>query len=359
MNQFNYVKWGFVVALVGSAGTVLTVPEIRCSIGLLSETCAASQKEIEMIAQTETGEALPGVKVQVIAKGAPENQLTDTNGYAKVRIASQGDVRISLTKSGYPTQDFNINLANDQNTVRVIRLAQSGQPVVNSSSTAPSASGSPTPVSQAQTISTISWDVTGSDLTGKVGQDFKYMCPPNGTVGRVWGTDIYTIGSSICSAAVHAGLINARDGGTVQIKVRSGESFYNGTTRNGVSSNRYGSYPGSFTFLNSTGIPIATEQIQSLDWNDTASNLRGKLDQDFTYTCPPNGTLGNIWGTDLYTISSSICSAAVHAGTINAKDGGKVQIRIRPGESFYNGTTRNGITSNRYGNYSWSFTIVR
>jgi hypothetical protein len=49
---FNYVKWGFIVALVGSVATVLTVPEVRCRIGLLSDTCAISQKEVELITQS-------------------------------------------------------------------------------------------------------------------------------------------------------------------------------------------------------------------------------------------------------------------------------------------------------------------
>jgi CarboxypepD_reg-like domain len=146
--KFNFTLWGFIVALVGSVATVLTVPEFRCSIGLLADTCAVSQKEVDLITQSETGEALAGVKVQVIARGAPENQYTDSNGYAKVNISNKGDVRVNLSKSGYPTQDFNINLANDQNTVRIIRLAKSGQPEVSSLPTTP-----PTPVPQATSTS--------------------------------------------------------------------------------------------------------------------------------------------------------------------------------------------------------------
>jgi hypothetical protein len=356
--KFNYVRWGSLsLALVGTIATVLTVPEVRCRIGLLSDTCFETQKEVELITQTETGEALPGVKLQVFSKGAPETQYTDSNGYVKVNIASRGDVRVNLSKSDYPSQDFFINLANDQNTIRLIRFSKSGQPEVISASTIP-----PTPPispSPSQTEE-ITWNETASGLRGQVDQDFAYMCPPNGTVNNVWGTDFYTNGSSICSAAVHAGVINAKDGGKVQIRIRSGEEFYNGTTRHGVTSARHASYKGSFTFLDSTGTPISEEQIQLLEWNQTASDLQGKLGQDFTYMCNKNGTITtNIWGTDIYTMGSSICSAAVHAGVINTKDGGKVQIRVYPGEKFYNGTTRNGVTSNRYNNFNWSFKFIR
>ncbi len=345
--MFNYKKWGLIVALVGSVATVLTVPEIRCSIGLLANTCAATQKEVELVTQAETGEALAGVKVQVVAMGAPENQYTDSNGYAKVNISSRGDVRVNLSKSGYPVQDFNINLANDQNIVRTVRFTKSGQPEVISLPTIPAIA----PIQ----LKEITWNETASNLMENVDQDFTYSCPQNGTVNDVWGTDFYRSDSSICSAAVHAGIINARDGGKVQIRIRPGEEFYNGTTRNGVTSYREGKRRGSFTFLNSTGSPIITEQVQILEWNNDASNLNGKLDQDFTYLCPPNGTIINVYGTDLYTTDSSVCSAGVHAGVINTKDGGKVQIKIRPGEKFYNGTTRNGVISKRYGSDDWSF----
>lgn len=78
----------------------------------------------------ETGEALPGVTVRVVAKGAPEIQSTDNNGYAPVKIASKGTARVFLEKLGYPVQNFTINLANEQNTLRTITLSKSGQPDV-------------------------------------------------------------------------------------------------------------------------------------------------------------------------------------------------------------------------------------
>ncbi|WP_442938395.1 LCCL domain-containing protein [Nostoc sp.] len=55
--------------------------------------------------------------------------------------------------------------------------------------------------------------------------------------------------SSICNAAVHAGLIITRNGGQVRIRIRSGAGSYYGTIRNGVNSRNYGSWGGSFIFL--------------------------------------------------------------------------------------------------------------
>ena len=205
----------------------------------------------------------------------------------------------------------------------------------------------------------ITWDTTAVELRGRLDQDFTYFCPPNGRVGTVWGTDIYTDDSSICSAAVHSGLIGAKEGGAIAIRIRPGESSYAGMTRNGVSSQDYGSWNASFIFLNSEGVPVAIDiEIPRLGWNQTAVDLRGRLDQDFSYFCLPNGRVSSVWGTNIYTDDSSICSAAVHTGLITTKDGGTITIRIQPGESSYLGSTSNGVSSEDYGIWDGSFIFV-
>lgn len=206
-------------------------------------------------------------------------------------------------------------------------------------------------------IEEIGWSDTARKFVGNVGQDFKFKCPEGGTIVSVYGTDIYTAGSSVCSAAVHAGIINAKDGGTVKIRSLGSQDFFNGTTRNGVVSRRYGGYSGSFTLLES-GKPVATEQIQIIEWNDTALNIKGRLDQDFDYRCPANGEISRVYGTDIYTSSSSICSAAAHMGIISARDGGNVKIQILGPQAFFNGTDRNGVVSRKYGEYDSSFIFV-
>ena len=107
--------------------------------------------------------------------------------------------------------------------------------------------------------------------------------------------------------------------------------------------------------------PIVTKpKISSLDWKDTANSqkISKNLDQDFSFICLPNGTIHTIWGTDIYTSDSSICTAAVHSGLINAKDGGEITIRIAPGDDSYQGTKRNGVESRRYGSWGASFIFV-
>ena len=64
-----------------------------------------------------------------------------------------------------------------------------------------------------------------------------------------------------------------------------------------------------------------------------------------------------MWGTDVYTDDSSVCSAAVHAGLITVEDGGKVVIEIAPAEEEYKGSDANGVESSDYGPWGGSFTF--
>ncbi len=95
----------------------------------------------------------------------------------------------------------------------------------------------------------VTWELNAVDHRGRDGERFAYDCPADGTVDRtVWGTDVYTDDSSVCTAAVHAGLITVEDGGRVVIEIAPGEETYTGSEANGVTSLDYGSWDGSFTF---------------------------------------------------------------------------------------------------------------
>jgi LCCL domain len=93
------------------------------------------------------------------------------------------------------------------------------------------------------------WHVSPVDHRGANGQVFEFVCPPDGHLGDVWGTDVYTDDSSICTAAVQAGLIQRVAGGRVSVRIEPGRDKYEGSTRNGVTSDDYGSWKGSFSFV--------------------------------------------------------------------------------------------------------------
>jgi LCCL domain len=210
-----------------------------------------------------------------------------------------------------------------------------------------------------QGVKQIEWNTSASDVANKLDQDFTYLCPSGGSINRVFGTDLYEYSSSICTAAVHAGLINARDGGQVTIRIRPGFKFYNPSNRNNIVSERAGESGASFVFIDFNGnILLKETPIELIEWGTTASSVSNRLDQEFSYQCSPNGIINNVYGTDLYEYSSSICTAAVHKGIISNKRGGKVTILIRPGVNSYRGTARNGVKSNNTGSSGSSFSFV-
>jgi hypothetical protein len=67
------------------------------------------------------------------------------------------------------------------------------------------------------------------------------------TGGSVWGTDIYTDDSSIAAAAVHAGLLQPDETGTIMLTILAGRETYRGSARNGVASKDYPSWARSYT----------------------------------------------------------------------------------------------------------------
>ena len=76
--------------------------------------------------------------------------------------------------------------------------------------------------------------------------DVTCSCAP-GATGSLWGDGIYTRDSSICAAAVHAGAVPVT-GGKVTLKAAPGCPAYKSGTHNGVKSNTWGKFNGSFYF---------------------------------------------------------------------------------------------------------------
>lgn len=93
-----------------------------------------------------------------------------------------------------------------------------------------------------------SWTRNLADKATDLGSQVAIVCSKNGNAGSVWGTGTYTTDSSVCTAAVHAGLITLEDGGSVVAEITPGQDSYTGSTANGVRTSEYGSYASSFTF---------------------------------------------------------------------------------------------------------------
>jgi hypothetical protein len=102
----------------------------------------------------------------------------------------------------------------------------------------------------APAVHEVDWRTSPLDLNlrGFNGERFRFHCPPGKPVpGQVIGSGPYTDGSSICAAAVHAGVIRTASGGLVTIEVRPGQTHYVGSVSHYVRSEDYEQFwSGSF-----------------------------------------------------------------------------------------------------------------
>lgn len=95
-----------------------------------------------------------------------------------------------------------------------------------------------------------SWDQTATEHRAQIGQRYAFLCSASGVPHTVWGTDVYTDDSSVCTAGVHAGAITLAQGGRVVIEMRAGQESYRGSSRRAVTTLDYGSWPGAFVVVN-------------------------------------------------------------------------------------------------------------
>jgi hypothetical protein len=219
------------------------------------------------------------------------------------------------------------------------------------------ASPSPSPAP----ANTDPWRKTAVHLRGHVGMSSMYQCPPGGAAtGAVWGTDVYTDDSAVCAAAVHAGLITPGGGGSVTVFVQPGRGGYTGSARNGVTSNNYAAFPGSFAFVAHPPAPPSIPGAQTFAWSESAVALRGSRTTVRVF-CPPGGPASaSVWGSGpTYTDDSAVCVAAVHAGLATVAAGGTFTLRPVPGAARYGGSTRHGVTTHPYGSFPGGYRLER
>lgn len=177
--------------------------------------------------------------------------------------------------------------------------------------------------------------------------------------GSVWGDGIYTDDSDISTAAVHAGIVKYGETKVVRVTVLPGQSSYGGSWRNGVRSEEYIEFEGSFKFTD-VALPLGEQSLtEGIGTTTRAEDIylveyQGKHGTVINLIVTGD-TEGDVWGTDIYTDDSDISAAAVHAGILKVGETKTVGITILPGQESYGGTLRNGIRSGDYGQWDGSF----
>jgi hypothetical protein len=172
--------------------------------------------------------------------------------------------------------------------------------------------------------------------------------------GTVWGTDVYADDSDLAAAAVHAGVLKVGESGRVYVEMLPGQSAYTGSTRNGVTSEDYQSWLGSFRFVAAESAPnVAPPTLAP----DSLRMYRAYIGRTLSFEV--TGAVGGpVWGTDVYTLDSNLAAAAVHAGVVLPGERKLVQVAIVPGQADYKGSERHGVRSEGHGAWFASFRFV-
>ena len=168
-------------------------------------------------------------------------------------------------------------------------------------------------------------------------------CAESGGKNRsVWGSGPYTGDSDVCSAARHAGAVDD-SGGPVRVTAAPGQSAYQGSEANGVSTSNWGAYGDSFQI----------EPLRARADGAACSFLPAEADAHECVCAPAKGADGSVWGSGPYTADSHICTAARHAGVISNQGGAVNVLRVR-GLPGYSGSEANGVTTTDWGRFETS-----
>jgi hypothetical protein len=206
-----------------------------------------------------------------------------------------------------------------------------------------------------------------NDFRGQINKEVKLQVTGR-TDRSVWGSGIYTDDSDVGTAAVHAGLLKSGNVGIVQVRILEGKPSYTASVSNGVTTQSYGSWPGSFEFVRNTVAPITlptdtytAEQAipanQPIYTNPATLVAYRGTEQILHFEVQANAS-GSVWGNQTYTDDSNLAAAALHAGLLKAGETGIVTVRTLPGQESYAGSTSNGVTSYPYGSWGGSFSFV-
>lgn len=86
---------------------------------------------------------------------------------------------------------------------------------------------------------------TATNLPGESGDRYLVACPDGCGTDTIWGTGVYTDDSSVCSAAIHNGIVTA-EGGVFSLVLLPGRDDYRSTQRHGVTSSHWATWARSF-----------------------------------------------------------------------------------------------------------------
>lgn len=185
-----------------------------------------------------------------------------------------------------------------------------------------------------------------------VGTQARYEVIGN-TVGEVLGTKTYSAKSDLGAAAVHAGVLQPGERGTVTVLIVP-SMRHHGSYRNGVPSKDAPPFTSSFEFVPEQPVAAASKPGTGALERLAAAGIGRSFDVELTGRVD-----GSVWGTLLYTADSDPATAAVHAGVIQAGERASVTITVVPSPPSFHGSSAHGVTSRGWQSWPKAFVLSR
>lgn len=234
-------------------------------------------------------------------------------------------------------------------TIRALSLAVAGLGLAVAAAAAGHAQSSPCPGNM------------GSYFNLKNGDSIKCTCPALAAGRTVWGTNRYTIDGDVCRSAVHTGAAPPA-GGEVTVYLAEGCPIFRGSAKNGVQSTNYAPYGRTFHFTKD--MPACEVQTKDDPVADCPFSMsvfaQMAPGQAWRCKCPENRMKnpGSVYGDGRYTTDSNVCTAALHAGVLQAS-GGEVTVHTDEGCERFPAAQKNGVTSREWRTYPRSYAFAK
>lgn len=190
---------------------------------------AADHDDLEVVHRAE--KLLSSIR-ETLSADQYEVRVDDVVHTAKSKLAGQLDVASLLVETEpFGKQELKLT------SLRSVRLTSLGDTAEKAALPDPGTLSS----YQGQVGKQLHFRVTG----GVAGQQFR-----GGFVGgAVWGSDVYTLDSTLAAAAVHAGVVQSGETTVVAVSLLGPQNSFEGSTRNGITTSSWGPFPGGFKFV--------------------------------------------------------------------------------------------------------------
>jgi len=110
--------------------------------------------------------------------------------------------------------------------------------------------------------------------------------------------------------------------------------------------------------MSTTGFEKEVERVVALPDPGSMTGYQGPMHVGKTYVFNVTGAAGgSLWGTETYTLDSSLAAAALHFGILKIGQTGPVKVTILGPLNNFVGSTQNGLTSSGYANYPGAYKI--